>query len=649
MKPKHKIVIPAVLLFVIAFGLIIPIHTRAADPVTSAIGDLLGGLGGAIGKAIVIAIGQAVNFVLSWLIKAAAAFFEGMLGIGFEQSTVKVMQIGWEKCRDIANMFFILFMVIIAFGTILRIEQYGIKKLLPKVILIALLINFSMVFASAIVDFSNIAASAFTKDIRGQINGDKQGTLTATFADALNITGVYKTYTNCEEFLKERTAQCSNPEYLKMWNWDLPGFRTGFGENPTDACMTYGQEQYNECKTTGVYTTEMTPESSLPFLNIFLGYTVGSLILIIASFTFFAGGLMILFRIIAIWLLITIAPLAFMCYILPSLNTHWKKWWSTFLNWCIFAPAYSFFIWMAVQITMSRANESMSTQASKFTPTGNFSPMNNEFVTNPGPQLIRYLVIIGFLIGGLIVAKQLGIYGADAVMKIATSAKKGATNWAKRKEQFGRGNLLRGIGSMPVLKNTWLGRRFKYAGMDLQTKSLSEKQKKRYSSYSPDDLSAEINGEIFPKLPSQTRLLLAQLASSDKYKDKIDTKAAQRVRDTLKLSSFGAKDKSVDDFEDSRLDSIRDKGLREDRIRNKILNGKINTISLAVKKDPETYAMMKKYAKPGQLEEWEAHKNQEKSLDDLLKARIAEETKKTSTSKGSPPSPSTPKTPPTTP
>jgi hypothetical protein len=537
-----KITIPVILLFVIVFGLIIPEQVHAWDPA----------------KDLVIAVGTAIQWIMGWLIKASASFFEGMLGIGFKD-TIETIRVGWTACRDFANMFFILFMVVIAFGTILRIEQYGIKKLLPKVIGIALLINFSMVFCSVIVDFSNLTADFFIKDIKNNIYGTpaengtpaKMGAISATFADSFNVTGVYTTFTDCKDIQKLGAAECDR--YSSFW------------EPMTLAlCKDAWQRKSAECTKNGSVT--LKTDENVSFLNLILGYTVGSIIMLMASFTLFAGGIMLLFRIVAIWFLVTISPLVFMCYILPGLKSNWQKWWKTFINWCIFAPAYSFFVWMAIQIAVSGANKRMGLTANQYTISGNYDALSNSFVTNPGQQLISYLVILGFLIGGLIVAKQLGVYGADATMKLAQGARKGVTNWAKRREQFNRGGLLRGLGSIPGLQKTWIGRRLKYAGMGLQTKSLSEKQKKRYSSYSPDDLSAEINGEIFPKLPSQTRLLLAQLASSEKYKDKINTKAAQRVRDTLKLSSFGAKDKATEDFENARIDSIRN----EEEIKRRI-------------------------------------------------------------------------------
>ncbi len=63
---------------------------------------------------------------------------------------------GWAIFRDIANLFFILILLFIAFGTIVRSQSYNLKNLLPKLIIAVFLINFSNVIAGAIIDFGNI-------------------------------------------------------------------------------------------------------------------------------------------------------------------------------------------------------------------------------------------------------------------------------------------------------------------------------------------------------------------------------------------------------------------------------------------------------------------------------------------------------------
>ncbi|RMD59666.1 hypothetical protein D6821_00705, partial [Candidatus Parcubacteria bacterium] len=73
----------------------------------------------------------------------------------------KIIDTGWPIIRDLCNMFFILGLLIIAFATILQIESYNAKRLLPKLFLAAVLINFSRLIAKIIVDFAQTIMDIF--------------------------------------------------------------------------------------------------------------------------------------------------------------------------------------------------------------------------------------------------------------------------------------------------------------------------------------------------------------------------------------------------------------------------------------------------------------------------------------------------------
>ncbi len=75
---------------------------------------------------------------------------------------------GWIIVRDICNMFFVIILLIIAFATILRLENYSFKKWLPKLMLMAILINFSKTICGVLIDVAQIVMLTFVnafKDI----------------------------------------------------------------------------------------------------------------------------------------------------------------------------------------------------------------------------------------------------------------------------------------------------------------------------------------------------------------------------------------------------------------------------------------------------------------------------------------------------
>ena len=67
----------------------------------------------------------------------------------------------WVIVRDFCNMFFILVLLLIAFASILQYENYSIKRLLPKLILMAVLINFSRMICGIIIDAAQIVMLTF--------------------------------------------------------------------------------------------------------------------------------------------------------------------------------------------------------------------------------------------------------------------------------------------------------------------------------------------------------------------------------------------------------------------------------------------------------------------------------------------------------
>lgn len=70
---------------------------------------------------------------------------------------------GWETFRDIANILFVILLLIVIFSQLtgVGIDNYGIKKILPKLIVVAVLINLSFVICVLAVDISNILGNSF--------------------------------------------------------------------------------------------------------------------------------------------------------------------------------------------------------------------------------------------------------------------------------------------------------------------------------------------------------------------------------------------------------------------------------------------------------------------------------------------------------
>lgn len=97
--------------------------------------------------------------ILGWVISP------DFISLKFTQNPF--VDVGLSITKGFANMGFILFLVVIALATVLRIEEYKAKKTLTTLIIVALLINFSPVFCGFIIDASNIVMNYFLGGITG--------------------------------------------------------------------------------------------------------------------------------------------------------------------------------------------------------------------------------------------------------------------------------------------------------------------------------------------------------------------------------------------------------------------------------------------------------------------------------------------------
>lgn len=101
-----------------------------------------------------------LSLLANWLSKLVfwAASIKGITQL--EQVTI-----AWSIVRDFSNMFFIIILLVIAFGTILNIEAYSYKKLLGKLVIAAILVNFSKTICGIMIDAAEVVMFSFLNAI----------------------------------------------------------------------------------------------------------------------------------------------------------------------------------------------------------------------------------------------------------------------------------------------------------------------------------------------------------------------------------------------------------------------------------------------------------------------------------------------------
>lgn len=141
-----------------------------------------------ITAAIISLIGYLISFV-AWL----ADYF---IKLNLAVTEDRIVTLGWTITRDLANLGFVLVIIIIAIATILRIEKYGAQQLLLKLVAAAIIVNFSLTIAGFILNFSNVLTNFFLTNAFPE--GAKLGT---GLAGAFNPQQYYPTTISAGEIL----------------------------------------------------------------------------------------------------------------------------------------------------------------------------------------------------------------------------------------------------------------------------------------------------------------------------------------------------------------------------------------------------------------------------------------------------------------
>lgn len=196
------------------------------------------------------------------------------------------LYIAWNIMRSIANVAFIIVFLIIIYSQLSNagVSNYGLKKLLPRLIVAAVLVNLSYIICSIAVDLSNILGYSL-QDIFIQIR-----------QNSFNITN-------------------------DSWNAETTTW-TGV----TTFVLSAG--------TVGVIGVAAAGNlaGALPLLLPLLLGLVLTLLFVL---------LILAARQAIIIILIVIAPLAFVAYLLPNTEKWFGKWRELFMTMLIFFPAFS--------------------------------------------------------------------------------------------------------------------------------------------------------------------------------------------------------------------------------------------------------------------------------------------------------------------
>src|SRR3989338_2463295 len=354
------------------------------------------------------AIGVAIMQILALLAWLIGGVFDYAIDLNLDfSSNMSVITIGWTIARDIANIFFILVLLTIAIMTILRVSSYQAKTMFFKFVVIALLINFSLSFGLILIDFTNILGKGFYDAMRpgGQ---------------AISTTII------------------SGAKLQNVWNFQQPpaGSQQNF-KNLVMSSIPGGIGTLYDVLTKLFGTATDTLEQAVAFAKIAWGNTI---LLAVMIFVMIVATAFLLIRVAVLAILLVVSPIAFIAMILPKAEHIWQKWWSTFFSHAFFFPSFLFLMYFSV-LFVSRISSAAA---------------SSNFLNSP-ELLTGYFIAIVMMIGALIIAKQMGVYGADAVMKTATTGRQWVAGYAGRNTIGRFGERLQ---QNQTLQSTRMGRKF---------------------------------------------------------------------------------------------------------------------------------------------------------------------------------------------
>ncbi|HEX9609120.1 MAG TPA: hypothetical protein VGA06_02845 [Candidatus Paceibacterota bacterium] len=293
---------------------------------------------------------------------------ETVIQMGANTENLGVIDSGWRVFRDFANIIIIFMFLAIGISTILGSTSFGIKRTLPKIIIVALLINFSLFFTQFFIDVSNLFATTAYNQF------ERCAAAQGTFRAAQDVNG------SCVTF-SDRFAYALS-------------ITTLYEVDPQ------------------VGTPNLIPngESLLDVGNIITIGIMGSILFLVTTFTFLAATALLVIRYVVLIFLMVLSPLAFIGMVLPRTASYSRDWWEKLLHYSLFAPIYFLLTWFVLTII-----EDPGFRAALFGSPRHFTGAALADVSSFS-IFFNFVVVIGFMVASLIIANKMGIKGASTAI-----------------------------------------------------------------------------------------------------------------------------------------------------------------------------------------------------------------------------------------
>jgi hypothetical protein len=211
---------------------------------------------------------------------------------------------GWTFVQGLVNLFFVLALLFIAIAYILKLESFPVKKILPRLLLIILLVNFSLLVVGMVTDigefFMNTLRSAFGVDFIEMALTPLKSSVSSIIIVFANIILAYVT--------ASVTIYGAIPLAIAFIIQLVTGTLIG----------SFFQ--------TGLFVIMNLVMGSIFFMYFFL----------------FLG------RIVALWLIAIFSPVAFFCLIFPQTKQYFSKWFKALIQWAFMGVVALFLLGLII-------------------------------------------------------------------------------------------------------------------------------------------------------------------------------------------------------------------------------------------------------------------------------------------------------------
>jgi hypothetical protein len=290
--------------------------------------------------------------------------------------TVDGIRIAWEVMRDIANIIFIFTIVYIGISTILRVGG-DTKKLLGKVILAALLINFSFFFTSVMIDTSNILTLS-----------------------------IYQRIHSVEGFFDDQYMRDNPDEVLDITDEDNQEAINGYGISGVFM---------NAIGLTTIFDPDRGVEASLAVA------AFGAILILILTFSFTTIAILFIIRLIVLLILLITSPISVLGGLFPKISQYSKQWWDTLWGQLLFAPIFMAMM-LIIVLVISSEGFMTGTSGNAGEVAGFKEAIDENFAGGTISIVLNYIMVIGFLVSSIFIAKQTASQGSAVVGKMVSGA-----------------------------------------------------------------------------------------------------------------------------------------------------------------------------------------------------------------------------------